>query len=373
MTNPIPINDLKPQNTPLAAAVHAALRRVADSGHYVLGPEVEAFETAFAAYCQADHCIGVANGTDALELALRALGIGDGNEVATTANAGMYGTAAILATGARPVFIDIDAETGLLDPEALEQALTVRTRAVIATHLFGRLADMAAIDRQAKARGIPVIEDAAQAHGARRDGRRAGGFGDIACFSFYPTKNLGALGDGGAVTTSDSALAERVRSLRQYGWTARFESGLPGGRNSRLDAIQAAVLSEKLPHLDAMNAQRRAIAQRYRQALTKTAMILPETSEDHACHLFVIRHPARDALRAHLARLGVASDVHYPILDYAQTAVQAQIGVLPSLPRTETFVSEILTLPLYIGMGDDAVDTVISACLDALRSIGEQG
>jgi dTDP-3-amino-2,3,6-trideoxy-4-keto-D-glucose/dTDP-3-amino-3,4,6-trideoxy-alpha-D-glucose/dTDP-2,6-dideoxy-D-kanosamine transaminase len=378
MARHIPINDLGTQNAPYAADIHAALSRVANSGHYILGPEVEAFESAFASYCGVDHCVGVANGTDALELALRALEIGPGDEVATTANSGMYGTAAILATGAKPLFVEVKIETGLMNPDTLSHALTDRTKAVIATHLFGRLADMASIIDTAEARGIPVIEDAAQAHGAMRDGRHAGSFGALGCFSFYPTKNLGALGDGGAVTTADGALAERIRRLRQYGWTARFESGIPGGRNSRLDAIQAAVLLAKLPHLDAMNAKRRAIAKCYNEALADalpamTALALPEVGEDHACHLFVLRHPAREALRAHLTRAGVDSDVHYPIPDYDQAAVRAQMGTPPRLPGTETFISEILTLPLYVGMGDNAIDEVIDACIEAFKTIGDQG
>jgi len=368
----IPINDLGRQNAPFATGIHAALLRVAKSGRYVLGPEVEAFEEAFARYCGVDHCIGVANGTDALELALRALEIGPGHDVVTTANAGGYSTAAILATGARPLYVDIDVSSGLLDPTALGAALTEQTRAIIATHLFGYLANMAAINEVATDRCIAVVEDAAQAHGAQRDGYQAGSFGDLACFSFYPTKNLGALGDGGAVVTSDDTLAEKVRSLRQYGWSDRFVTSVPGGRNSRLDAMQAAVLQEKLPHLDAMNVERRDLAARYCLGLADSSLILPDIGVDHVFHLFVIRHPARDALQAYLTKRNVETDIHYPIPDYRQAVSSGTLEGRPTLANTEEFISGILTLPFYIGMGTDTVDTVIQACVESLNELGDR-
>lgn len=344
------------------------LRGVIDSRRYILGAQVQAFEAAFAAHAGVAHGIGVANGTDALELALRAVGIGAGQRVLTVANAGFYGSTAIRAIGAVPVYADVDAATLTLSPAALRQALGAQAvQAVIVTHLYGQLADMAAIAALCRGAGVPLIEDCAQAHGARRDGRRAGAWGEVGCFSFYPTKNLGALGDGGALVTDDGALAERLRGLRQYGWRAKYEVVLAGGRNSRLDELQAAVLNARLPRLDVVNAERRAIAARYNQAFAGLPLRLPaSTAEDHVAHLYVVRSTRRAALQAHLAAVGVATDIHYPIADHQQPLL-AGGGQLPALPVSEAACAEVLSLPCFPGLEDEQVQRVI----DAVRGFHE--
>ncbi len=338
----------------------AVLRQVLDSERYVLGPWVQAFETAFARYLGVGHAIGVANGTDALELALRGLGIGPGQRVLTVANAGFYGSAAILAVGAQPVYAEVDPATLNLAPQALAQALQSQAiHAVIATHLYGQMADMPAITPLCRAAGVPLIEDCAQAHGARQAGRAAGAWGDVACFSFYPTKNLGALGDGGGLVTADDALAERLRALRQYGWGSKYQVVRGGGRNSRLDELQAAVLAAKLPLLDSANAQRRSIALRYSAAFANTSLQAPVIDGDqHVAHLYVVRSPQREALRAHLAACGVASDVHYPVPDHRQPVQAGAFGDV-TLPVTEAACRQVLTLPCFPGMTDTQVAHVI--------------
>jgi dTDP-3-amino-2,3,6-trideoxy-4-keto-D-glucose/dTDP-3-amino-3,4,6-trideoxy-alpha-D-glucose/dTDP-2,6-dideoxy-D-kanosamine transaminase len=303
----------------------------------------------------------VGNGTDALEISLRALDCGPGDEVITVANAGAFGSVAIFSVGARPVYVDVELESGLIDCNTIAAAIRPATKAIIVTHLYGKLADMDRICPIAKAAGIPIIEDAAQAHGARRYGRHAGSWGALGCFSFYPTKNLGALGDGGAIITSDTKLSDRVRALRQYGWDGRFQVALPGGRNSRLDEIQATVLLEKLPHLDAMNAERRRIAERYRTALAGLPITFPNSGEDHVFHLCVARHQARDHLRQELARQGIDTDIHYPIPDYRHPGFRTLQGETSPLPRTETFMAEILTLPCFPGMTDIELDRITDA------------
>ena len=259
----IALNDLARHHAPLRSELDAAMARVQDRGWYILGPEVEAFEREFAAYCGTGECVAVGNGTDALELSLRALAIGPGDEVVTAANAGMYATTAIRAAGAVPAYVEIDESTLLMDPAALAAGLGARTRAVIVTHLYGRLADVDALVRIARERGVALIEDCAQAHGARAGGGMAGTHGALGCFSFYPTKNLGALGDAGAVVTGDRELAAKLRALRTYGWGAKYHCTMEGGMNSRMDELQAAVLRVKLPRLDGWNRRRRDIAARY--------------------------------------------------------------------------------------------------------------
>lgn len=340
----------------------AVLREVVESQRYVLGPCVQAFEKAFAAYVGVPHAIGVANGTDALTIALRGLGLGPGQRVLTVANAGFYSSTAIRAIGAEPVYADVDATTLNLSPAALAEALAgPPLGAVVVTHLYGQLADMPAIAALCRAAGVPLIEDCAQAHGARRDGRLAGAWGDVGCFSFYPTKNLGALGDGGALVTADAVLAERMRALRQYGWGAKYEVVMGGGSNSRLDELQAAVLSAKLPLLDAANARRRAIAARYGEAFAHLPLQAPRAeAEDYVAHLYVVRSAQRDALRAHLTAQGIASDVHYPIADHLQP-VQASACAGALLPVTESACAQVLTLPCFPGLTDELADRVIAA------------
>lgn len=361
---PVPLNSLARHVAPLRARLLAAMESVLDSGHYVLGAGVEAFETGFAEYCGTAHCVGVANGSDALELALKATGVGQGDRVAMAANAAMYAATAALACGAEPVFVDVG-EDATLDPAALERACDEShpVRAVVVTHLYGRLAQMDPVMATCNARGIALVEDCAQAHGARaRDGRRAGAFGNAAAFSFYPTKNLGALGDAGAVTSRDPAVASRVRALRQYGWERKYVNAASGGRNSRLDELQARVLSEKLPLLDGWNLRRREIANRYSNGIRNQGITVPgPAGEEHVAHLYVVYGEARDRLRAHLAAAGIASDVHYPLPDHRQPCFGARHAKL-SLPVTERHARTALSLPCFPELTDREVERVIDAC-----------
>ena len=342
----------------LESGLRDAASRVLASQRYVLGPEVAAFEEEFAQFCGARECIGVASGTDALELALRAAGIAPGDRVATVANAGYYACAALDAIGAPPLFVDVD-ETLTMSPTALAAQLP-GAKAVVVTHLYGHLADVDAIVAMASALGIPVIEDCAHAHGARRDAKHAGSFGTAGCFSFYPTKNLGALGDAGAVITSDPALAARVRVLRQYGWRDKYQVDHPGGRNSRLDELQAAFLRVKLRRLNAANRARVAIAERYCRGLRGLDVTLPEWhADDYVSHLFVVRVRDRSALRAHLATQRIGTEIHYPIPDHRQP-VRA---LLPQahLPLTELACREVVTLPCYPGLASADVDRIVES------------
>ena len=319
---PVALNDLLRQTTALQGELSASVNRVLASGWYILGRECTAFEAEFAAYCGVAHCVSVANGTDALELALRALGIGPGDIVATVANAGGYSTTAIRAIGAEPLYIDIDPATMNMSAADLAARLTPAVRAVIATHLYGRMADLPALLAVTGREGVPLVEDCAQAHGAAIGGKKAGSWGALACFSFYPTKNLGALGDGGAVTTNHQRLAQRVKSLRQYGWSSKYQCA-EYGRNSRMDEMQAAILRAKLPHLDAWNARRREIAATYSAALAgRPIQCPPDFGEDYVAHLYVIRTQARDQVRAALKACGIATDIHYPVPDHLQEAAR---------------------------------------------------
>ncbi len=337
---PVPVNDLARHNAPLLGELENAVRAVLSGGWYILGPQVRSFEAEFAQYCGVAHCIGVGNGTDALEIALRALEVGPGDRVATVANAGGYASAAIRAAGAEPLYVDIDPRTMLMDTAALARAAP-RARAVIVTHLYGRMADMPAI--LAAAGALPVIEDCAQAHGASFQGRAAGAWGRVGCFSFYPTKNLGALGDGGALITGDAGLAARIGALRQYGWTSRYRAAVPRGRNSRLDEMQAAVLRVKLPYLEKWNARRREIAGLYNDLLAGVVETPPGAAEDYVAHLYVVRVKDRERLRERLKAAGIGTDVHYPVPDHRQEAAPVPVA----LPETERCVAEVLTLPCF--------------------------
>ena len=356
----IPLNDLGRHCGALADVLAPTVRRVMERGWYVLGPENADFEARFASYCGTEHAIGVANGTDAIELALRAAGVAPGDRVATVANAGFYTTAALTAICAAPLFVDVDADTQLVAGEALSSALDNPVRAVVVTHLYGRLADVETIVDLCAERSIPVIEDCAQAHGANRGGRRAGSFGLAGCFSFYPTKNLGAIGDGGAIVTNDDAFAASVRSLRQYGWSGKYHVCQPGGRNSRLDEVQAAVLAAKLSFLDGWNARRRDIAQRYTASICDPRITCPKvTGEDYVAHLYVIRTDDRDDLRRHLEKCGIASEIHYPVPDHRQPCMTDE--AMAELPVTERCANEVLTLPCFPEMSDAEVERVIDA------------
>jgi dTDP-4-amino-4,6-dideoxygalactose transaminase len=364
----IPINDLKRHHERLAGDLDRAVSRVLSRGWFVLGPELEAFEQEFAAFCGVRHAIGVGNGTDALELALQAVGAGPGSEVVTVANAGMYSSTAILRAGAMPVFVDVVPATLMMDPAALEAALTPRTAAVIVTHLYGAMAAIEELSAVAARCDIPLIEDCAHAPGAERGGRKAGSWGTLSCFSFYPTKNLGATGDGGAVVTSDLGLTRRLKALRQYGWSEKYRSTIAGGRNSRLDELQAAVLRTKLPHLDRWNARRREIAAAYCEALAPAGLGLPAfpCRADYVAHLFVIRSSHRDRIRRALQAGGIGTDIHYPVPDHLQESLRSVPFRRTPLPVTERTAGELLTLPCFPEMTDDEVDEVARRVLASI-------
>ncbi|EIL98458.1 aminotransferase [Rhodanobacter thiooxydans LCS2] len=334
------------------------------SGYYVLGPNVKAFEKEFAEYCGVSDCVGVANGTEALELGLRSIGITQGNRVAVVANAAMYGTTAVLACGADPVFVDIDPAAHTMDPASLEAVLASGSiDATIVTHLYGRLADMDAIMALARKHGFAVFEDCAQAHGAHDAfGRRAGSFGKAAGFSFYPTKNLGAIGDGGAIVTNDPQVAGTLRKLRQYGWAAKYCNELPGGRNSRLDELQAAFLRIMLPQLDGWNARRREIANRYSREIRNERIRVPAISgAEYVGHLYVVQATDRAELQRHLAAADIGSDIHYPVGDHHQPFFGNRY-VTTQLPVTEAACQSVLTLPCFPELSDDEATRVIQAC-----------
>ncbi len=344
-------------------AIRAAVANVFESGVYVLGPQVEAFEDAFATYCGVTDAVGVGSGTEALVLALKALGIGPGDEVITVSHTALATAAAILAVGATPVLVDIDTATYLLDPAEVEAAVTAKSKAIVAVHLYGLANDMDAILAVARKSGLRVIEDCAQAAGGRFNGRRLGSLGDIGCFSFYPTKNLGAIGDGGMIVTSDRDLAIRIRRLRQYGWDQHRETREPGS-NSRLDPIQAAILGVKLPFLDQDNERRRNIARFYGNRLSGLALTLPavRNQADHVYHLYVVACDDRDALASHLSRAGVGTGIHYPVPVHLHGGYDKQV-VTPKhgLSRTERVAKRILTLPLYPELTDAETETVVTS------------
>jgi dTDP-4-amino-4,6-dideoxygalactose transaminase len=346
--------------------IDEAIGRVLASGWYVLGKEAEAFEREFAAYVGAGHAIGVGSGTEALHLALKACEIGIGDEVITVSHTAVATISAIELAGATPVLADVEDAYCTLDPALLEQLITPRTRAIIPVHLYGQAADLDPIMEIARRHGVTVIEDCAQAHGARYRGRPVGSFGALACFSFYPTKNLGAIGDGGMVVTSDAALAEKVRLLREYGWAERYVSHVAGW-NSRLDELQAAVLRVKLRYLDADNAARGRIAAAYGAALDGCDLRLPETrpGSSHVFHLYVVRSAEREALRLHLQRAGIAAGIHYPVPVHKQPAYISRFPA--SLPVTERAANEVLSLPIYPELGDAELSTVIDAVLGFFR------
>lgn len=352
-----------PKSTYLAAQaeIEAAIRRVLASGHYILGPEVAAFENEFAAWLGVTGAVGVANGTDALELALRAAGIGPGDKVVTVGNTVTATVAAIAATGARLILAEVEPDTMLLDVAALEAALDTlrdpKIKAVVPVHLYGLAVDMPRLMALAARHNLVVIEDCAQAHGAKVGGRHAGTWGNLAATSFYPTKNLGALGDGGAVFGGDAALLEKVRLLRQYGWRKRYVSEA-AGRNSRLDEMQAAILRARLPRLEVENARRAQLAAAYLAGLGRCPLALPVTPEGrvHCWHQFVVRTPRREELRIHLEKQDILCGVLYPVPIHRQPAYH---DATLSLPATEQACAEVLSLPLHPGLTDDDVARVV--------------
>ena len=356
----IPFNDLKRLEQQLRGELDEAARRALRSGWYILGPELEAFEAEFAAYHGAAHAVGVANGTDAIELALRAAGIGPGDEVITVSHTAVATVCAIERAGATPVMVDIDEASYTIDPRAAEAALTPRTRALVPVHLYGQPADLPPLLALAERHNLALIEDCAQAHGARWNGRPVGTFGRAGAFSFYPTKNLGALGDAGAVITDDAELAARLRRLRHYGQVSRYEH-LERGQNSRLDELQAALLRVKLAHLDEHNRTRRALAERYNATLTGVATPVVRPEAEHAFHLYVVRSPRRDALIAALGRTGIGTLIHYRTPVHLQPAYSDLGYGAGSLPVTERIVREIVSLPLFVGLTEAEVDAVAQA------------
>ncbi len=360
MAQSIPLADLQAQYQAIGEEIDAAIQRVISKSSFILGPEVTNFEQAFAAYCGAAHCVGVSSGTAALELALRALGVGPGDEVITVAHTFIATAEAISAVGAKPVFVDIEPHSYNLAPEAFAEAITPRTRAVMPVHLYGQPADMTRINRIAREHGLRVIEDAAQAHGATWEGRRAGVLGDAACFSFYPGKNLGAYGDAGAVVTNRAEIAEQVRLLRNHGRRAKYLHEQIGF-GERLDALQAAILGAKLSHLGKWIEERNRLAARYTSRLADLELVLPQVSEQarHAWHLYVVRTPRRDEMLEHLHQQGIGAGVHYPIPLHLQPAY-AELGYgRGDLPVTELVADTCLSLPLYPEMTEEQQDRVI--------------
>lgn len=342
--------------------IDAVILRVLSKGRYILGEEVGAFEDEFASYIGVAHGIGVGSGTEALHLALVACGIGPGDEVITVAHTAVATVAAIELAGAIPVLVDIEPAFYTLDPSKLAAAITPSTKAIIPVHLYGHPADLDPILGIARQYRLRVIEDCAQAHGAMYRGRRVGSYGDLACFSFYPTKNLGALGDGGMIVTDQPELAHRVRLLREYGWTDRFVSQIPGV-NSRLDEVQAAILRVKLRHLDRGNAARSGIAAIYNAGLSNCQLVLPRVREGstHVYHLYVVRAPRRDDLQQYLRDRDVSAPVHYPVPVHRQPAYQGRLGGSESLPETERAAAEVLSLPMYPELSESEVQHMIGA------------
>ncbi|MBO0952391.1 DegT/DnrJ/EryC1/StrS family aminotransferase [Fibrella forsythiae] len=355
----IPFLDLGRINAPHQVRIRAAVERVLSSGWYVLGPEVKAFETAFARYVGVDHCIGVANGLEALTLVLKAWSFPAGSEVIVPSNAYIASVLAITQAGLTPVLVEPDQRTYTLDPTRLAAALTPSTKAILPVHLYGRVTAMEPLMAFATQHGLLVLEDAAQAHGATYLNRQAGAWGHAAGFSFYPTKNLGALGDAGAITTNDADLAAQLRMWRNYGSAQKYYNNVPG-HNSRLDELQAAILAEKLPFLTEENERRRQIARRYVAELALPSLILPpaDAIDQDVWHLFVVRHPDRDAFLEHLRQHGVGTDVHYPVSPHRQVAYAHQWPA-DAFPIADQLHREVVSLPLNPTLTAEEVSRVI--------------
>lgn len=356
--NTIPLVDLATVHAPYRKALNEAAKRVMDRGWFILGPELESFEKAFAAYVGAKHCAGVGNGTDALMLALKALGVGPGDEVIVPAMSFIATALAVTLVGATPVYADVLEEDLLLDPASVKSLISSNTKAIIPVHLYGRMADMKALQTF----GLPLVEDAAQAHGAERDGLKAGSAGTLACFSFYPTKNLGCLGDGGAVTTSDSDLHHKLTLLRNYGQARKYEH-ISEGVNSRLDELQAAFLSVRLDHLNQENASRLIQAKFYDQALAPLGFWLPKNPEGShpVYHLYVLRAPNRDDLLEKLLEDCVTAAIHYPRAMYEHPSLQGKGLNEGKCPVAEKAAKELLSLPIYPGLRQENQERVVAA------------
>jgi dTDP-4-amino-4,6-dideoxygalactose transaminase len=354
----VPLVDLKAQYRSIKPEVDGAIQRVLDHTGFILGEEVRTFEAAFAAYLGASAAVGVASGTAALQLALQACGVGRGDEVITTAHTFIATAEPISNLGAIPVFVDIDPATFNMDPSCVEAAITPRTRAIVPVHLYGRPAPMDEIMQIAARHGLMVIEDAAQAHGARYRGRACGTIGALGCFSFYPGKNLGAYGDGGAITSEDPELIARVRKLRDHGRISKYEHDEIGS-GERLDALQAAILGVKLSRLAEWTASRRGHAHRYSELLAGTDLVTPteDPDDEHVFHLYVVRSERRDALLEHLVNSGIGAGVHYPVPLHRQKAYRGLPEV--RLPATELAASQVLSLPMFPELTDEQIESVV--------------
>jgi dTDP-4-amino-4,6-dideoxygalactose transaminase len=361
----IPFLDLRASYAELQADIDAAVARVLNSGWYILGDEVDAFEREYADYCTVEHCVGVANGLDALHLGLLALGVGPDDEVIVPSNTYIATWLAVSHCGARPVPVEPEEATFNIDPRRIEAAITAKTKVILPVHLYGQAADMDPIIEVARKHGLKVLEDAAQAHGAAYFGQRIGGHGDLVAWSFYPGKNLGAFGDGGAVTTNDPELAEKVRLLRNYGSKVKYVNELPGF-NSRLDPLQAAVLRVKLRHLDSWNARRASIAELYRSRLHGASVVLPvvPTWSSPVWHLFVVLHPRRDFLQQCLQERGIGTLIHYPIPPHAQRAYANLSFGQGAFPLAERLAEQCLSLPIGPHLLAEQADAVVDAIVD---------
>jgi dTDP-4-amino-4,6-dideoxygalactose transaminase len=365
MSKNIPLVGLFDQYQTIKSEIDAAIQNIITKSAFVGGDEVRRFETEFAAFCEARRCVGVGNGTDALYLALRALGIGPGDEVITVAHTFIATSEAISMTGATPIFIDVTEDTMLMDPALIGQAITTNTKAIVPVHLYGQSCDMDAIMEIARKHGLKVVEDAAQAHGGRWRGQRVGSIGDAATFSFYPGKNLGAFGDAGAVVSQDEELIERIRMLANHGRLEKYTHKMEGV-NSRLDGMQAAILRVKLRHLDEWNAKRRRIADAYREQLTDRGITLPAVHEnaEPVWHLFVIRIGERERLQSLLKEEGIATGIHYPVPLHEQPAYEDRRASY-SLPVTERAAQEVLSLPMYAELTQEQIEAVCNTVSSA--------
>ncbi len=358
----IPLVDLKAQYADIKLDIDAAIQRVVNNTAFILGKEVSEFEKNFAAFCRAEHCVGMDSGTAALHLALLLCNVKPGDEVITTTHTFIATAEVISLVGAKPVFVDIDPRTYNIDPAKIQAAITARTRAIIPVHLYGQPAEMDPILDLARRHNLRVIEDAAQAHGAEYRGRRAGTMGDVACFSFYPGKNLGAYGDAGALVTNNAEFAARARMLRDHGRREKYTHQVVG-YGYRLDALQAAILGAKLPHLDAWNARRRAIADRYTELFTNTEIVTPFVPAHitPVYHIYCIRHKNRAGLQAHLKARGIETGIHYPVPLHLQP-VYADLGYrVGDFPHTEQAANEILSLPMYPELTDAQIEIIADA------------
>ena len=364
----VPFVDLKALHRPIEGELSEAIARVLRNVSFVQGPEVKAFEEAFASYLGVRHCVAVNSGTAALHLTLLALGIGPGDEVITVSHTFIATSEAISAVGARPVFVDIDPVSYTMDPALVEAAITNRTKAILPVHLYGNLADMDSLMEIARRHNLILVEDACQAHGAQYKGRMAGTFGVAGCYSFYPGKNLGACGEGGAMVTNDEALAKKIRMWREHGSVKKYEHMFPGF-NFRMEGIQGAVLATKLKYLDGWNDQRRAIAKRYQERLAGQSIVLPSESPNtrHIYHLYVVQAEDRESLRDHLAQGGIETGLHYPIPLHLQEAYASLGYHKGDFPVTEQVTERIVSLPMYPGMSLEAADYASDAILEWVK------